>query len=170
MFYRPELMVYLWMLPVAGMVVVPVLWAMTRLLYQKFERSRLGDVRGFIDLNGAGPADRENRERRSDPRVSIEGCRANVARQVRCCRAQVANISPRGICFTNIPGQMCHEEDGKLKVVLRTRERDYTMQVRPRWRKLHEKGYMIGAEIVRVPAGWHYFVNDLSRLAMARAA
>jgi len=43
MFYQPELIVYLWMLPVLFMIVIPVLWTMTRILYQAVGRSWLTD-------------------------------------------------------------------------------------------------------------------------------
>jgi hypothetical protein len=169
MFYRPDLMIYLWMLPVLGMVVLPALWTMTCMLYQAVERSRLVDVRGFIEVNHQGAGDQAGRERRKSPRVRIEGAKANVAREINCCRISVSNISHHGICFTNIPRKMYLEED-KLKVVFRTREQDYTMFVQPKWMEKEENCAMLGAEIVTIPAGWESFVNGLSRPFVAEAA
>ena len=50
MLYQPDLMIYVWMLPVLGFVVVPVLWAITCMLYRAVERSRLADVSGLVDF------------------------------------------------------------------------------------------------------------------------
>jgi len=93
----------------------------------------------------------------------------SVARQVNCCRTFVANVSHHGIYFTNLPQKMFMELD-KLKVVFRTRERNYTMHVKPRWTRKGENGNMLGAEIINIPAGWEYFVNGLCRPVVAEVA
>lgn len=170
MFYQPELMIYLWLLPVLGMVVLPVLGALSSRLYQAAERSRLSDVRGFVDLNLQGPPDSGQQERRKHARTLIEAPKAHVARQVKCCRTIVTNISNQGICFSTIPCKMCEETDDMLKVVFRTPGRDYKMSVQPRWREKSKKGYRIGGEIIRNPVGWENFVNDLSKPLEAEAA
>jgi len=51
MFYQPDLIVYLWMLPVLCMVVLPVLWSLTCMLYKTVDRARLADVRGFVEVD-----------------------------------------------------------------------------------------------------------------------
>lgn len=168
MFYQPELIVYLWMLPVLFMVVFPALWATTRKLYRWVERSRLAEVRGSLEVGQFSGDDLPGRERRRSPRILIDAPEANVARRINCCRTPVANISHRGIFFTSIPQKMLTELD-KLKVVFRTRECDYTMIVQPRWIKRGEKANMLGAEIVDIPLGWENFVNGLCRPAVAAA-
>lgn len=170
MFYQPEVMIYLWMLPVLAMVILPALWTMTCMLYQVVQRSRLADVRGFIDLNTVESTGFEEQEKRIHSRIRIEGPKANVARQVNCCQTHVVNISRQGICFTNIPQKIYNEADGNLKVVFRTRERDYTMCVQPKWRRKEGSGYMLGAEIMSVSAGWKYFVEGLCPPMVAEAA
>ncbi len=170
MFYQPELIIYLWMLPVLAMVVLPALWTMTCMLYRAIERSRLVDVRGFIDLNASQSDGLEEEDIRLHPRIRIEGPKANVARQVKCCQTHVANITCQGICLTNIPQKICNEADDKLKVVFRTRERDYKMFVQPKWMKEEGKCSMIGAEIISVSAGWKYFVEGLCQPTVTEAA
>jgi len=65
-----------------------------------------------------------------------------------------------------MPQKMLKELD-KLKVVFRTRERDYSMFVQTRWIKKGENGNMLGAEILNAPPGWENFINSLCRLAVA---
>lgn len=160
MFYEPELMVYLWILPVIGMVILPALWTITCMLYRSLERSRLSDVSGFLDLNTYTPDDSSQQERRKQNRVLIDGPKASVAGQVKCCQTIVVNISPRGLCLREVPQKINKEAGDKLKVVFRTRERDYRMYVRPKWKKLEERGNVIGTEIVNIPRGWEKFVNE----------
>jgi len=111
MFYQPDLMIYLWMLPVLGMVILPALWTMTCMLYQAVERSRLVGVRGFIEVSRHRDVNQVGQERRKSPRVRIEGPEANVAREINCCRSSVSNISHHGICLTNMPQEICMEGD-----------------------------------------------------------
>lgn len=168
MFYQPELIVYLWMFPVLFMIVLPVLWTMIRILYHAVDRSWLTDVRGFVEIGQYNTNDLPGQERRMSPRIQIDGPKVSVARQVKCCRSIAANISHRGIFFADMPQKMFMELD-KLKVVFRTRERDYSMFVKPMWIKEGEKSNMLGAEIINTPPGWECFVNGLCRPAVVEA-
>ena len=163
MFYQPELMIYLWILPVLAMVILPAFWTFVGILYQALERNYLSDVRGFIDLAVWDSADSDQQDRREKSRILIDGPKARVARQVNCCQTYVKNISNRGICLSNIPRKMYQEADEKFKVVFRTREGDYTMFVQPKWKRQGDNGYMVGAEMVNIPPGWDYFVSGLCR-------
>ncbi len=170
MLYRPELLIYLWMLPVLALVILPALWTFTGILYRAVEWSRLADVRGYLDIGQGESADPQIPERRRFPRISIEGRRAKIARKVKCCKAYVANISSCGLCFSNMPSKMFRAEENTLKVVFRTRERDYTMFVRPRWGRRGEGGYVIGTEIVKGADGWDAFVSSICQPVFAEAA
>lgn len=170
MFYQPELMIYLWLLPVLGMVVLPVLGALTCKMYQAAERSRLSDVRGFLDLNMINSPDVENQERRTYPRICIEAPKANVARQAKCCRTFITNISQKGLCINNVPRKMYEETGDTFKVVFRSPGRNYTMHVKPIWKKQYTKGYMIGAELISVPSSWESFILELCNPKHAQAA
>ncbi len=168
MFYQPELIVYLWMLPVLFMIVLPVLWTITRMLYQAVDRSWLKDVRGFAEIGEYGVVEQPGQERRKSPRIRVDGSKVAVAQQINCCRTSAANISHHGIFFSDIPQKMFMELD-KLKVVFRTRERDYSMFVQPKWIKRGENGHMLGAEIINTPPGWECFVNGLCGPAVVEA-
>jgi hypothetical protein len=168
MLYQPDLMIYLLMLPVMGFIIVPVLWTMTCMLYRAMERSRLANVSGFVDFGTTKSAEVKNK--RKQLRVGIKGPKAKVAKQLNCCKSYVANISSKGICFNNLPQKMFQEANDKFKVIFRSREREYAMFVQPKWRKNGNNGYMIGAEILTVPAGWENFVNGFCQPVEAEAA
>ena len=170
MLYQPDLMIYVWMLPVLGFIVVPVLCAITCMLYRAVERSRLAEVSGFVDFGSKNFDEVESIENRKQLRVGIKGPKANVARQLNCCQSYVANISSKGICLNNLPQKMFKEANDKFKVIFRSREREYAMFVQPKWSKFGSNGYSVGAEILTVPAGWENFVNGFCYPVEAEAA
>ena len=155
-----NIIVYLWFVPVIGFIVLPLFWSLFGMLYRAVERSRLLDIRGYVVLNnqnatGAGAADN-----RSRPRIHVEEGRACIDEECDCCRASVSNISQHGICLKNVPEKM-NLESSPLRVVFRTRQKDYTFMAKPIWKKMAQKGYVIGAEIERIPAGWKDLVGGL---------
>jgi hypothetical protein len=168
MFYQPELVVYLWMFPIFAMVVLPALWSCSRLFYRSMERMRLSDIRGFIDFSSSQEEIRTD-ERREQNRIQIEGPKAVVAQQTKCCKTQVANLSSNGLCLCNVPKRMFEDANGRLNVVLRTNERDYQLPVKPKWRKATERGFVIGTEITELPSGWNNFIHSLCRPATGDA-
>jgi len=155
-----NIIVYLWFVPVMGFIVLPLFWSLFGMLYRAVERSRLLDIRGYVVLNnqdatGVGVADN-----RSRPRIHVEEGRACIDEECDCCRASVSNISQHGICLEDVPEKM-NLESSPLRVVFRTRQKDYTFMAKPIWKKMAHKGYVIGAEIERIPAGWKDLVGGL---------
>jgi len=155
-----NIIVYLWFVPVMGFIVLPLFWSLFGMLYRAVERSRLLDIRGYVVLNnqdatGVGVADN-----RSRPRIHVEEGRACIDEECDCCRASVSNISQHGICLEDVPEKM-NLESSPLRVVFRTRQKDYTFMAKPIWKKMAQKGYVIGAEIERIPAGWKDLVGGL---------
>lgn len=170
MFYQPELMVYMWMLPVVILIVIPSLWPVLRGLYRVVERSSLSDVRGFVEVSSELFDKEAKTERRREPRVRIEGPKAVVARQVYCCHSHVGNISGKGISFVNLPQRMFQEANDRIRVIFRSREREYSMLVQPRWKRKGDSGYELGAKILSIPSGWEKFVNGFCQPLGDKAA
>jgi hypothetical protein len=112
----------------------------------------------------------ENIDKRHQTRVQIEAPKAVVACQIKCCTTHVSNISSKGICLSNLPQKMIKEGSNKFRVIFRSREREYAMFVQPRWSKLGDNGFKIGAEILTIPAGWEGFVNEFCQPSLAKAA
>jgi hypothetical protein len=170
MLYQPDLMIYVWMLPIIGFVLLPFMWSATCMLYKGIERSRFANVKGFVEVSTPTPEGDVNIEKRHQTRVQIEAPKAVVACQIKCCTTHVSNISSKGICLSNLPQKMIKEGSNKFRVIFRSREREYAMFVQPRWSKLGDNGFKIGAEILTIPAGWEGFVNEFCQPSLAKAA
>lgn len=155
------IIVYSWFLPAAGLIVLPLLWSICGMLYRALERSRLSDTKGFIMLNNKDAVDPENSEKRSRPRIRLEEGKACIDAECDCCKALVSNISNQGIGLQNIPRRMYLESD-PLRIIFRTRNKDYSLIARTKWKKMVGNGYVIGAEVIRNPADWKVLVQGLS--------
>lgn len=164
-----QFIVFLWLVPILGFIVLPLFWSIFGMLFRVVERTRLRDVQGFVELNNRGAGGSVEFEQRSRPRILIDGGRACIDQESKCCKAYVSDVSGHGICLRDIP-QKKYLDTGYFRVVVRTRQRDYNLMVRPVWKKLTENGYLVGAEIKRIPAEWRDLVERLtSSLAPAPA-
>jgi len=164
-----NIIVFLWLLPLFGFIILPLLWSIAGMLYRAIERSRLGEISGYVSLNNRDDADTEEDENRGRPRIHLEGGTACIDEERGCCKAAVADISKRGICLKHVPEKMSLESD-PIRLVVRTRQKDYTMTATPVWKKLTRKGYVIGAEINQISETWKNFVKGLSRSLDSRPA
>jgi hypothetical protein len=169
MLYRPELIIYLWMVPVLAMVILPALFYVTGMVYRGVERSRLSDIRGFVALSSG--TESSSPERRKNHRILLnQGQKAKIAKLDRCCQSQVVNMSESGLCLQNVPRKIFEDREGSLRVVLRTRTKDYPMLVQPKWRNSSENGFTIGTEIKRSPAGWQDLIEALCKKSVPEPA
>ncbi len=158
--YTHNIIVFLWLVPVLGFIVLPSMWSIYGMLYRAFERSRLTDINGYIALNDRDVVTGED-ENRSRPRVHVEGREACIAEECVCSRATVSDFSRHGICLKDVP-QKKHLAASSFRLVFRTRQQDYMVIARPVWKRLTGKGYIIGAEIDRIPEAWKNFVTGLT--------
>ena len=55
-----------------------------------------------------------------------------------------------------------------LLVLFRTPEQDYTFNAKPIWKKLTERGYVIGAEINKTPYGWNNLLKGFNQPCASR--
>lgn len=153
------IIVSFWLAPVAGFIVLPLLWSLYGALYRAVERSRLSDISGFVALNNR-EAETGAAERRERSRIRLDQGVACIDASRDCCRAKVSNISRHGLCLSNIPGNM-PLESSPLRVVFRTRQKDYTLTVRPIWKKMIGKEYVIGTELEQISTEWHDLIKGL---------
>lgn len=170
MFYQPDAIIYAWILPVLGLIILPALWSITCRLYQYLERSRLSEISGFLDLSSSSIQEKLAQERREHSRVHIHGPQAKAAQNEKCCQTIVANVSLQGVCLQNIPKKVLVQPEGKLKVQVRTRDQNFSMFVQPKWSRLEGSGYIIGAEIIKLPSGWKQFVHEICQPVVAEPA
>lgn len=144
-----NIFIYLWLIPVIGLIVIPVLWSLFSSLYRALERKRMVRVDGCI-LEGA---EMEMEEKRNSSRILLNEGHAYIDEPDDCCRAQVTNISRYGICLNHIPKAVDVKTD-PMMVLFRTPEHDFTFHARPMWKKLTGTGYVVGAAIDQAPTGW----------------
>ncbi|GAB4340192.1 MAG: hypothetical protein Kow0089_13690 [Desulfobulbaceae bacterium] len=165
-----QIVILLWLAPAVGFIVIPLLWEACGVLCRLVERSRLGEFKGAVAISDIARRERGEAEHRSRPRILVqEGGQARVAEECRSCKAGVVNISGNGICLENLSNKV-YREPGPLRVVLRTRDDEFSIRVRPVWQKLTENGCTIGAEIENPPAGWWNLVTGLDERAAAQQA
>ena len=155
------MIVYSWFLPAIGLIVLPLVWSVCGMMYRALERSRLSDIKGFVMLNESGTDPAEKPEKRSLTRIGLAEGKACIDGGSDCCKAHVSNISNRGICLHDIPKKMFLEPD-PLRIVFRTRSKDYSLTARTKWKKSTGKGYVIGAEVTGFPAEWKKLVQGLN--------
>jgi hypothetical protein len=168
MLYQPDFIVYLWIVPVFLLVVLPLFWAIFCSLYRGYERSRLAEIEGFVEIDQRAAQGEEGAEQRQNQRVKFDCGKAFVDEDETCCKAFVANISERGVCLKNIPRKM-YMKSNSFRVVLRTQKKDYSLTAIPKWKKMIGNGYMVGAELIQVPEGWRELNGTFTSSQLAQA-
>ncbi len=162
-----NIIVYLWLVPVIVLIVIPLLWWVFAKLYRAVARTRLAKVEGCILERAGKKAVTENFENRNSPRIRLDEGHAYIDEKSDCCKADVSNISKDGICLQHVPEAM-DLKSNPLRVLFRTPEKDYTFMVKPIWKKLTSKGYVIGAEIDQAPSGWKNLLKGFNQPCAAR--
>ena len=156
-----NIIVYLWLVPVIGLIIIPLLWSLFTRLYKFVEHTRLAEVEGCI-LENTGDL-----EKRNSHRIRLDEGHVYIDEESDCCKADVSNISMTGICLKNVPETMDLKYN-PLTVLFRAPEQDYTFNAKPIWKKLTDKGYMIGAEILQAPSGWENLLKGFKQPCTAR--
>lgn len=141
MFYHPDLIVYLWLLPVTILIILPLLLKGGCLLYQQTSWGKAALNPDALP-NHIVPST----ERRKHPRIAVQGAYAMVSGRCECCEAVVENISKFGICVKNLPQELMNEAK-KFKVIVKTQAGNFEMFVNPRWNKQREAGHRVGAQL-----------------------
>ena len=145
MLYQPDLIIYLWLVPVFFLVFLPLILA-------------IGEF--FLDLIRRGLSSRDvlGKEKRKDPRfVPYEGAFAEITAGDTTCTGLVCNISRLGISLKYLPDIIFDKMD-KLTVVIRGDGVEQNLSVRPKWVVSTDSGRQIGAKIDTAPPGWRQFL------------
>lgn len=164
-----NVMIYIWLIPVIGLIVIPLLWSLFVKLYKTIERSRLAKVEGCILENSVADAGTENFEKRCNNRIRLNEGHAYIDELSDCCKADVSNISQNGICLNRVPEAM-DLKPTSLMVLFRTPEEDYTFRAKPIWKKLTGNGYVMGAKIDQTPVGWENLLQEFDQTCAVRDA
>lgn len=164
-----NIMVYLWLIPVIGLIVIPLLWSWFAKLYKTIERARLAQVEGCILENSGAEAGGENFEKRYANRIRLDEGHAYIDELNDCCKANVSNISQNGICLKQVP-QAMELKSNPVMVLFRTPKEDYTFHAKPIWKKMTGDGYVMGAKIDQTPLGWENLLQEFDQTCAVRDA
>lgn len=156
-----NIIAYLWLLPVTVLIVIPLFWSLFTWLYRVIQRTRLVEVEGCI-LENAG-----NLEKRNNQRIRLDEGHAHIDGKSDCCKIDVSDVSTNGICLKHIPEGM-DLRSNSFMVMFRTPEQDYTFDAKPIWKKQTERGYVVGAEIIKAPYGWDNMLEGFDQTCIAR--
>jgi hypothetical protein len=158
-----HIIIFLWFVPALVFIVIPLLLILSEMFYRSLERTRLGDMRGFVVLNNRDEADTDKPEERNRERIRlVGGGQAYIDEESLYCKTSVSDISKDGICLKNIQADT-QLDTRPLRVVFRTKQRDYPLTVNPIWKKVTNKGHVIGARLEKIPNGWKDMVTGLTR-------
>lgn len=155
MFFKPDLIVYVWLIPAFIIFIFPVLFLPLILVGEKaFAKRPRAEKNALYE----GFATRDNR---AHPRHQYDGIFAHVSDGVHCCRVSVNNISKLGINFA-YPSDKLDRNADKLGVLLTGSGQTFPMQVRPKWKELQGTEQNIGATIVNAPPElWDEFTGSV---------
>lgn len=151
-----------WFAPVFGFIVLPLMWSALGFVYRVIDRSRLADIKGFVAIGKREQVKTGKTENRSRLRIGLSGGTACIDGEDGCYKTSVLNISNRGLCLHNVPKKM-YKNVNPLKVLFRTRNKDYMVTAQPVWKKFTGKGYDVGARIDHIPTGWKGLVAGLNQ-------
>ena len=140
--------------------------AMQRLL-RWFQRMALGLTRDNITtVAKAGTAGNDRAsgaEQRCHPRVPLQDVVVHVTDGCLFATAVMENISPGGLCLSNLPEQL-YNHGGTLTVYSSNNPGLPVLQVQPRWQKNGWNGKSIGAAILNATDAWRlFFVHTASQ-------
>lgn len=166
MLYQPELILILWLLPVTAMVLFPLFLAPIGGMVIFFRR----EGKAVIRLQDYQASQASSPDQREQERVAVQGLTAFVEHKSERYPATVANVSPSGVCLSDIP-HLLFEEGERLKLWLQQKDEQIEMVLRPRWEKVKGSSKMIGAEIVNPSREWvDSFSSGTPALSLATAA
>ena len=159
MLYHPDLIVYLWLLPVVLLIIMPVLFKTGCMFFRMTTRGQAACEKEPVQPNNTA----DQMERRKSPRVKVIGVVAQVRGADDYCTAMVTDVSTFGLCLKNIP-QALLDGAKKFKVIVNTHVDNFEMMIYPRWEKVLESGYLVGAEIENAPRGWNEYIAKMDRI------
>ena len=154
MLYQPELIIYLWFLPVTIWVLIPLTLSTIGLSLQLTNRLLFIDEKNTAEIS-------ENENKRQHPRINISPIIVKVTDGDHFYAATVKNISRLGICLKNLPETLSNKAD-KLTVIIKGEEQNHhhTLCVQPVWAKAGDSGQKLGARIEMASPEWIKFIKN----------
>lgn len=115
--------------------------------------------------NSPGPQRICQRDQRRHPRISLQGLSVHVTDGCLFATAVMENISPGGLCLSNLPEQL-YNHCAPLTVYSSNNPGLPVLHIQPRWQKSDWTGKTIGAAVLNATDAWRlFFVHTASRLS-----
>ncbi len=163
MLYHPELMVYVWLIPVFLFFILPGMIMVPHMVFQLAARCVTYFMRSATVSAQSRDVQNENSlEKRRSPRCCVSGVVADVTDGINSCTGLVCNISKIGIGLMDLPEKIMQKAD-KLSIIIKGHDGHYPMYLNPQWVDNKGSSLRIGGLIENVPTDWEIFVS--SRLA-----
>lgn len=106
-------------------------------------------------------------DKRLQPRIRLKNTSIHVTDGCLFATARIDNISPSGICLSNLPEQL-YRSAGRLTVFSSDDPGIPVLHIEPRWELTGCKGKTIGAAILNASDTWRlYFVHAANRFLEA---
>ncbi|MFH1217846.1 MAG: hypothetical protein V1706_15235 [Pseudomonadota bacterium] len=168
MTYFQNFIVYLWFFPVLLFIMLPLAVSTGGIVVGVTTKAftALKKNRAFGQEDRPKPQDAL--DKRKDPRVVLSGAEVVVSDGFHSCSGFVCNISRFGMSLAGLPEKF-YKEANKLSVVLKGQDRDYSMQLQPKWVRI-VGSQRIGGELENVSAGWSEFIDSFQTDLQAEVA
>ena len=154
MFSNPDLIIYLWLFPIALLLIIPLSLAAANLSL------------GMLHIFSRKSDKISEQEKRQHPRVaSSENTVAEITIGDTTCTGLVCNISKFGIKLKNLPEVLSNEIDKITVTVRQYGIIGHDLTIMPKWILQTDSGYQMGAEIADAPAGWGDYLLQTERSA-----
>ena len=158
MFYHPEYIMYLWLIPVILSILLPLTVVPFILVAERMMAARKKlENKIYVPLGTTSTATVDNREH---PRMPMEGISAFISDGTNCCPGTVDEISSEGIRLAN-PANIINKESDRLGVLINHNGRCYALQVKPQWQENTGQEENIGAKIIGGFWNWKEFNEAL---------
>ena len=167
MLIKPDLIVYMWLLPALLFFVFPFLCFPLVLLGERMfiaKTQTTGEKKTIKQPRRYATDD----DKREYPREKIEGVIAQVSDGIRCCRGSITDISQLGVCFVSPSGRLDQNADS-LGVLLTGAGQSFHMRVKPKWNEDRGGELSIGASIEDTLGSWDFLLGKSEKGQLVQA-
>lgn len=152
MLNNPDLIIYLWLIPIFLFLILPLILAFGKFLLNLTRRL-------------AQDSKTKTKEKRLYPRISsLDNTVAEIFMGDTTCTGLICNISKFGIKLKDIPEKFSDKFD-KLTIVFRKYGVDHNLTIEPKWVSKTDSGQQMGAKIAAVPSGWGDFISHSEQVS-----
>ncbi len=154
MLSNPDLIIYLWLIPIFLLLILPLFLTVGNL---SIRLTRL-----FVQPKESISPQEKRQHQRTTP---YEETVAEIQIGDTTCTGLVCNISKFGIKLKNIPELLSHEIEKLTITVQQYGIIGHNLTIQPKWMLLTDSGYQLGAEIAEAPAGWEDYLLQTERIS-----